>query len=129
MAEAGAKRVRERFKKENVDVVVAADETFVRFHESKNTVIAPLGEKRVGSTANIDEKSGCTVLPSMDMTASRLLPPLLIFTGVFGAKLMKEWQSYSSSLVLFTKSHWMTSETFVLYMDWLMDIYKGKKLV
>ena len=85
-------------------------------------------KKGVGSTANIDEKSGCTVLPSMDMTASRLLPPLLIFTGVFGAKLMKEWQSYSSSLVLFTKSHWMTSETFVLYMDWLMDVYKGKKI-
>ena len=71
MAEAGAKRVRERFKKENVDVVVAADETFVRFHESKNTVIAPLGEKRVGSTAKIDEKSGCTVLPLMDMTKRR----------------------------------------------------------
>ena len=124
----GAARVRERFMEEDVDVVLAADETFIRFHESYDTVLAPIGEKRIGSTARIDNKMGCTVLPTMDMSASCLLPPMIIFTGVFGGYLMKRWRNYSNSLVLFTEKHWMTSNTFILYLDWLMDFFKGKKI-
>ena len=45
-------------------------------------MIDPLGEKRVGTVAQIDDKAGCTVLPTMDMTASQLLKPMVIFTGV-----------------------------------------------
>ena len=113
----GAARVRERFMEEDIDVVLAADETFIRFHESFDTVLAPIGEKRIGSTARIDNKMGCTVLPTMDMSASCLLPPMIIFTGVFGGHLMKRWRNYSNSLVLFTEKHWMTSNTFILYLD------------
>ena len=64
----------------------------------------------------------------MDMMVSKLLLPLVIFTGVFGARFMKKWQTYNHSLVLFTKKYWMTTETFVIYLDWLMDFYKGKKI-
>ena len=103
LSELGSKRIREAFSRANVDVVLAADETFIRFHEDRGFVIGPTGEKRIGAAAQIDDKAGCTVLPTMDMTASRLLAPMVIFTGVFGATLMKKWQSYSDSLVMFTK--------------------------
>jgi len=128
LSELGSKRVREAFSEANVDVVLAADETFIRFHETRGFVIGPTGEKRIGTAAQIDDKAGCTVLPTMDMTASRLLAPMVIFTGVFGATLMKKWQTYSDSLVMFTKNHWMTAETFILYIAWLMDHFKGKRI-
>lgn len=97
-------------------------------HETRGFVIGPTGEKRIGAAAQIDDKAGCTVLPTMDMTASRLLAPMIIFTGVFGATLMKKWQSYTESLVMFTEKHWMTAETFILYVAWLMDHFKGKRI-
>ena len=99
LSEVSAARVQQTLKKEYVDVVLAADELFMRFHEASGSILAPTGEKQIGSTAKIDRKSGCTVLPTMDMTASKLLPPLVIFTGVFGARLMKKWQLYNCSLV------------------------------
>ena len=128
LSELGAKRVRERFRDADVDVVLAADETFIRFHETSGIVIAPQGEKRIGAAAQIDDKAGCTVLPTLDMTASRLLAPMVIFNGVFGATLMKKWQSYTDSLVMFTEKHWMTTETFILYVAWLMEHFKGKRI-
>jgi hypothetical protein len=126
LAEAGAQRVRETFQKAEVDVVVAADETFIRFHEEDSRVLAPVGEARIGKAVTCDGKSGCTVLPTMDMLSSQLLPPLIIFNGVFGGRLMTQWQEYTNSLVLFTEKHWMTTETMVLYFKWLMSFYKGK---
>lgn len=127
-AEEGAARVRETFLKENVDVVIAADETFIRFHEAYDKVIAPRGEKRIGSAAFADEKAGCTVLPTMEMNSSLLLSPLIIFTGVFGATLMKQWKNYRKGLVLFTEKHWMTSETFVIYIKWILLQYSNKTI-
>jgi hypothetical protein len=41
---------------------------------------------------------------------------------------MKQWSSYSNALVLFTKNHWMTSDTFILYVDWLMSCFRGHKI-
>ena len=41
---------------------------------------------------------------------------------------MKKWQSYSKSFVSFTEKHWMMSQTFVLYMDLVMDCYIGKPI-
>jgi hypothetical protein len=128
LAEAGAQRVRETFQKAEVDVVVAADETFIRFHEEDSRVLAPVGEKRIGKAVTCDGKSGCTVLPTMDMLSSQLLPPLIIFNGVFGGRLMTEWQPYTNSFVLFTENHWMTTQTMVLYFKWLMSFYKGKTI-
>lgn len=128
LAEDGARRVRHKFKMEDVDVVLGGDETFIRFHEAVDKVIAPTGVKRVGSSIKTDDKSGCTVLPTMDMTYCRLLPPLVIFSGVFCSRLMHQWRQYNNSFVLFTPSHWMTSETFVLYLKWIMMHYPGKKI-
>ena len=49
LAIAGALCTRNRFREEDVQVVIAADETFLRFHEASSTVVAPKGAKRVGT--------------------------------------------------------------------------------
>ena len=65
---------------------------------------------------------------SMEMLSSQLLPPFMIFKGQFGKKLMKKWQHYSRSSVLFTSNHWMTSETNILYLQYLIGLFKGRKI-
>ena len=49
LAIAGALRTRNRFMEKDMQVVFAADETFLRFHEASSTVVAPRGAKRVGT--------------------------------------------------------------------------------
>jgi len=80
----GAARVRQKFKAENVSVVIAADETFLRFHESSSEVLAPRGAKRVGTSLKCNEKEGCTLMVSMEMISSQLLPPFVIFKANLG---------------------------------------------
>ena len=50
-----------------MQVVIAADETFLRFHESSSSVVACKGAKRVGTAIKCNEKEGCTVMVSMEM--------------------------------------------------------------
>ena len=128
LAIAGALRVRNRFREEDVEVVIAADETFLRFHEASSTVVAPKSVKRVGTAIKSNEKEGCTLMVSMEMITSQLLPPFVIFKGQFGKILMKNWQKYSKSTVLFTSKHWMTSETNILYLQYLIYLFKGRKI-
>lgn len=65
---------------------------------------------------------------TMDLLSSSLLRPFIIFTGKFGKNLMKQWQSYKDSIVLFTSNHWMTAETNVLYLRYIADLYKGRRM-
>jgi hypothetical protein len=80
-SEENAARIRDKFSAENVDVVVNADETFLLFHPFGEKVIAPTGMK-------------ATVLIACEYQTSSILPPMIIFTGVYCAKLMTEWASY-----------------------------------
>ena len=128
-SEEGAKRCRDKMLAENVDVLISSDETFMKFHESGSMVLAPVGAKRIGSALKIKEKEGCTVMVSIEMFSSRLLPPFVIFKGVFGATLMTKWQDYKTSAVLFTENHWMTAETNILYLQYLLDMYDYKKRI
>ena len=50
IAKEAVSRIRERFKKEKVTIVVNADQTFVKFLPAEKQVIAPKGAKRVGGT-------------------------------------------------------------------------------
>ena len=65
---------------------------------------------------------------SMEMMSSQLLPPFVIFKGEFGKTLMKKWQKYSNSTVLFTSYHWMTVETNILYFKYLKGLFLGRKI-
>ena len=56
LAIAGALRIRKSFREKDVQVVIAADETFLRFHEASSTVVAPKGAKRVGTAMKSNEK-------------------------------------------------------------------------
>ena len=128
LAMKGAERVRNKFKNEDVSVVISADETFLRFHESSSQLLAPKGAKRVGTAIKCNEKEGCTLMVSMEMMSSHVLPPFVIFKGEFGKTLMKKWQKYSNSTVLFTSNHWMTVETNILYFKYLKGLFPGRKI-
>ena len=82
---AGACRVRKLFKEEDVDVILSADGTFLRFHKCTNKVLAPKGVKRVGVALSVNEKNGCSVMITLDMFLNEVLPPFIIFTGICGA--------------------------------------------
>ncbi len=100
-AEENALRIRTLFKAENVEVVINADKTFVLFHTKENRLIVPQGVKRVGTSTQVNnEKMGATVLISCEFRTSMILPPMVIFTGVYGAKLMKEWEKFKDGELL-----------------------------
>ena len=88
LAERGAQRVRKTFSKAKVNVVINCDETFIRFHEASKKVLARKGSKRVGVARKLDNKDGCTLMVSMEMRSSQLLPPFVIFKVGFGKILM-----------------------------------------
>jgi hypothetical protein len=102
-AEENTLRIRNLFKKEDVDVVINADETFVLFHMQDGRLIVPTGMKRVGTAAQVDnDKMGATVLIGCEFRTSTILPPMIIFTGVYGAKLMRQWENFEDGKVTFT---------------------------
>jgi hypothetical protein len=110
-----------------VEVLLSADETFVKFHERRDEVLAPVGAKSVGSSVKVDnEKAGCTFMVTMEMISGQLLPPFVVHKGTFGGTLMKKWQMHKGSLVTFTKTHWMTEETAILYLQYATKLFPGK---
>jgi len=128
-AEANAFKIRNAFKDAKVDVVINADETFVRFHSLSNKLIAPTGTKRIGTAAQVDnEKCGATVMVACEYRTSMVLPPMIIFTGVYGATLMQKWSKYENCKVVFNESHWMTSNTAILYICYLIKLFPGKMI-
>jgi hypothetical protein len=128
-AEENTARIRATFLKEDVDVVINADETFLLFHPFGQRLIAPTGVKRVGSVVQVDnEKWGATVMIACEYRTSCILPPMNIFTGVYGAKLMKHWADFDRAKVIFNESHWMTSNAAIIYISFLLNMFKGKKI-
>ena len=126
MAERGAQRVRKTFSEAKVNVVINCDETFIRFHVASKKILARKGSKRVGVSRKLDEKDGCTLMVSMEMRSSQLLPPFVIFKGGFGKTLMKKWKDYEHGTVLFTQKHWQTEETMKIYVNHLRLSFPGK---
>jgi hypothetical protein len=39
---------------------------------------------------------------------------MIIFTGVYCAKLMKHWADFDPAKVIFNESHWMTSNAAII---------------
>ena len=86
LAEEDALRICHVFRSNNVDVEIAADETFMQFHAAKDRCIAPVGVKRTGKVNPVDnEKVGFTVVVAAERRSSQLLPP----SGKFGGDLFK----------------------------------------
>ncbi len=96
-------RIRNQFNEAKVDVVINADETFVLFHMQDHKLIVPTGIKRVRTAAQVDnEKVGATVLIACEFKTAMILPPMVIFTGVYGAKLMHQWEAFEDGKNLFS---------------------------
>jgi NACalpha-BTF3-like transcription factor len=53
-AEENSARIREKFREEDIDVVVNADETFLLFHPFGERLLAPTGAKHAGSAVQVD---------------------------------------------------------------------------
>jgi hypothetical protein len=128
-AEENTMRIRERFQTEKVDIVINADETFLLFHPFGERLVAPTGVKRVGTVVQADnEKWGATVMIACEYKTSSILPPMIIFTGVYGAKLMSQWAHYDRAKVIFNESHWMTSNAAIIYISYLTSMFPGKRI-
>ena len=121
----GTDRVRKLFKSLGIKRIFSADETNVKFHEVSDTVLAPRGIKSVGTACSIPSSDGCTVMVTMDMRTSQLTPPFIIYKGTFGGTLMKQWERFARGKVVFTKKHWMTSESYILYLQYLRLLCPG----
>ena len=102
---------------------------FLRFHECTKKVLPPVGVKRVGVALSVNENNGFSVMITLDIFTNIVLPPFIIFTGVFGDLLMKEYKAITKATALFTETHWMTSATNMLYFKYLSNFNRGKKLV
>jgi hypothetical protein len=79
--------------------------------------------------AQVDnEKFGATIMIACEYRTSTILPPMIIFPGVYCTKLMRHWANYDRVNVILNKSHWMTSNTAIIYISFLMNIFNGKKI-
>ena len=107
--------------KEDVDVIVSAFETFLRFHKITNKVLTRKGVKRVEVALSVNEINGCSVMITLDMFANITVFLFIIFTIVFGTILINEYKYMTNPTVLFTNTHWMTSATNMLYFKYLSN--------
>ncbi len=99
-AEGNALCIRNLFKGEKVDVVINADETFVLFLMQDNKLIVPTDLKRVGTAAQVDnDKGGALVLIACELKTLMIIPPMIIFSGVYGAKLMQQWEAFEDGKI------------------------------
>jgi hypothetical protein len=83
----------------------------------------------VGSNIEEDGKVGCTVMVSMEFFTSFLLAPFIVLQAQYEGNLMKQWSTYAGSAkVVFQPSHWMDTRIAIKYLDWLQELYPGKKI-
>lgn len=59
---------------------------------------------------------------------SSIPPPMIIFTGVYCAKLMSQWASFPHAKVIFNETHWMNANAAIIYLSHIMNICRGKTI-
>jgi hypothetical protein len=109
---------------------VAADETFMKFHEAKKEkVITVKGQRRVNTGTKMDnEKMGVTLMVSCELFTGRVLKPFFVLEGTWGGKLMEEYKTRETSTVVFNDNHWMSTEAFKVFLKTLYEAFKGKRI-
>jgi hypothetical protein len=132
---ANAEEVRKVFKEADVDIVVNADQTFLRFYPEQEYVLAPKGCKRVGGKVKTDEKAGCTLMVSAELNSSRLLPPFIVMNGTkkINAKNLQQtlWWRYRdwssrpghNATITFQQKHWFDEDITIEYLEFLLQCY------
>ena len=79
LAEESTRTIREKML--GCDVIVNADQTFLRLYMENDTVLAPVGTKRVGGKVHADKKAGITAMLAVEMFSNKILPAFLVFNG------------------------------------------------
>lgn len=91
----------------DVDVIVAGDQTFIRFLMEGTEVIAPTGAQRVGSLVGGNDKAGGTLMVTAELNGSRLVLPFIVLDGKADGRLAKEYAKCAgSATIVFQKKHW-----------------------
>lgn len=91
------------FRESDVDVVVCADQTFIKYMLAKEDILVPTGTRRVGtSVAGPNERKGVSLMLSafirktrIEGTKTGLLPPFIVYNGKTGATLDKRYSDWS----------------------------------
>ena len=93
--------MQEHFLESRVDVIVCADQTFIKFRLANEKLLVPEGLRRVGTTTGeSDKRKGVTLMLTSfvskgrgtDSLAAGLLPPFIVFNGKTGATLDKRYK-------------------------------------
>ena len=79
-AKQAAEKIRQNLS--DCDIIVNADQTFVKLYMEDESVLAPVGTKRVGGKVNpVDKKSGFTIMVTVEMFSNMICNPFIVFTG------------------------------------------------
>ena len=79
-AEKAADQIRKNLS--HCDIIVNADQTFVKLYMEDDHVLVPVGTKRVGGKVGpTDKKSGFTVMITAEMSRNLICDPFIVFTG------------------------------------------------
>ena len=141
LSKENAKSIRDKCKEFKADVVLNADQTFVRFYSEEGHVICPTGSKRVGGKVKADVKAGFTLMLCANMDTSSLLPPYIVYTGtkienakrplLTNAYKYKDWTKtaeHRKGYVDFQEKHWFDADIFMRWLLWLLEKYPGKRI-
>ena len=69
------------------EIILSADETSVKFHETTDMVLVLTEAKNIGTSLKTKNKAGCTVNATFNMISNRALSSFLLFAGNFGERL------------------------------------------
>ena len=139
-AEKASTLIRERLK--DCDVIVNADQTFIRMYMEEEKVLAPTSTKRVGGKVNVkDKKTGFTVMVSVVMNSNRVCDPVIVFTGTkmkdakrpkgtldFKYQTWKEDGVGRTASVFFQKKHWFDVDICIRWLRWLKNQFPRCKI-
>ena len=123
-----------RFRDVSVDVVVCADQTFIKFRLADENLLVPTGLRRVGTTTvENDKRKGVSLMLcsfvskdlGRDNFSTGILPPFLVFNGKTGATLDKRYSDWRqrpghSGSMNFQPRHWFDKVITLRWINWLV---------
>ena len=133
----------EKFRTARVDIVLCADQTFIRYRLAQEKMLVPTGLRRVGTTTvEKDERKGITLMLTayIEKTwrtgalSSGILPPLMVFNGKTGATLDKRYKDWCqrpghSGSMNSQSKHWFDKIITLRWINWLNDQFpRGTRL-
>jgi len=135
LAEEAAADIRQAATGHNVTHIVNADQTFIIYFPEATHVIAPMGQKRIGSKVKYNSKQGCTLMVAADYHTGLLLNPFMVMHGKTGGTLDKRFQDWkerdptNTCYVTFQAKHWFDAVITVRWLTWLRAQYPAGSVI